>query len=350
MKKTLNIKKYTKRLHDKNMPLIGYLVWYSLSGRILHDTYEKAFEFAGLPGKYEIKPVQPWQAVRRAVTEFERATDGEGFADLYYNEIDAIKVALVAREEKLDKDRISYTHQTTVVLDKIKGKLKIKGDYEVDTFKKLYRKYREYHNHTDIRRIVIDYLMQKCQAHAVRERGGVYFVPVTFAAEAARLKAFVNKLGGASHFYILPIADSKQGRKEIQKSFSEQMETEIVRYNELLDQSTQRKYRVREMQNHLIEFKKLQKKVGAYEDLLKYKGDDARKAIKMLEKKVKRLLVGGEKRDDEFRAEQLKKKREQAAERRALERQERLDAKRKHNKKRGSKKKVASPKKKRRKK
>jgi len=322
-----NVNEYTKQLIDKMINIIGYLTWYNLSSKVRHETYAKAFSFAGLPENFEIKPVQPWQAMRRAANEFERETKGEGFADLFYNEADVSKVALISREKQLEKDHIDYEHQTTLILNKVTGKLKIRGSFQVETFKKLYKGYREYHNHTDIRRIVIDFLNQECQAHSVREHGGIYFVPVTFTENMVRLEAFISKLGNKSCFYILPIENSNQARSEIHRIFSEHIETEIVRYNELLDKVTQKRYRTREMKGHLEEFKKLLKKVETYEDLLKYKNEDAKNSIMVLEKKVKRFLREGEKRDVKLAEDRKIRKREQARKRREREKAERIASK-----------------------
>jgi len=357
--KRFTVKEYAKELKASNAPLVGYLVWYNLSGRVLHTAFQKAFAASGLPSGYEIKPVQPWQAFRRATRQFERATAGEGFADLFEDDADTAKVALVARDDsEKDNDKINYAHETTILLDKQTGSLDIRGVFLTDVFKKLYKENREYHNHTDIRRIVIDYLNEKCQAHSVRDHGGIYFVPNTFIGEIARLKVFLDRLGNNSHFYTLPVADTKQARVEVKKSFAEQMEAEIVRFHEELAKVAENRYHTSAMQKKLDEFNKLRTKVSAYQDLLKYKAKDSIKAITMLEKKVKKLIDKGIERDVETKEAQRERRKEKARERRAEEKKEKKkkskkskkSSKKKSDKKKKSTKKKDSKKKKKKKK
>lgn len=293
----LNLNEYVRELQEGEVPLLGFTIFFNLTSKIEHDAYERAHDLSGLSADLKLKAIRPWMAARRAVqrwTSEMKKADTIGKAEIIEDTAEVCKVALLEREKEEDEDVISYIQRSLIFIDKNSGDLeRRRGSWGVDTFNDIYLEEKDWHNHADIRRLIMKVLTD-AEAHTLREHGGVYFVPKESVQIIAKLRTLINNLSDTCHLYIIPIPETGLTKKEIKKTFGDDIKAEIVKFNNELDKIGEKNWKESTLFAKLDQFKKLSKKVKSYETLLNYRAEDAKTAIKALKNKVKGMLEARE--------------------------------------------------------
>lgn len=70
-------------------------------------------------------------------------------------------------------------------------------------------------------RLAIRWYLKDMGAINVRERGGIYFVPIRSREKMAALEGVVNGLGGTSGFHSLPLVDDTKQRDMVRSAFEQ---------------------------------------------------------------------------------------------------------------------------------
>ncbi len=297
----LNLNEYVRELQEGEVPLLGFTLFFNLTSKIEHEAYIQAHELSGLADDLKLKEIRPWMAARRTVqrwTSEMKKADSIGKAEIIEDSADICKIALLEREKEEDEDVISYVQRSLIFVNKTSGELeRRRGIWGVDTFTNIYTEERDWHNHADIRRLIMK-VLGDANAHALREHGGVYFVPKESIEVIAKLRTLINNLSETCHLYIIPIPETGLTKKEIKKTFGDDIKADLVRFNIELNKIGAKKWKESTLFAKLKDFKKLSSKVKSYETLLNYRARDAKTAIKALKNKVKGMLETRENEDE----------------------------------------------------
>ena len=200
----LNLNEYVRELQEGEVPLLGFTLFFNLTSKIEHEAYIQAHELSGL-------------------------------------------------------DDISYVQRSLIFVNKTSGELeRRRGTWGVDTFTNIYTEERDWHNHADIRRLIMK-VLSDANAHALREHGGVYFVPKESIEVIAKLRTLINNLSETCHLYIIPIPETGLTKKEIKKTFGDDIKADLVRFNTELEKIGQKKWKESTLFAKLKDFQKLSK-------------------------------------------------------------------------------------------
>ncbi len=124
-------------------------------------------------------------------------------------------VFAVVEERKHLEGSVSYFQETRILLDRATEKVSA-DDSNHDIAKSVslsYERLRTTHTSDDVRRAVVR-TINSFAAVALRESGGVYWIPTVYAQQLRQLQSAVEKIG-QSKMYLLPVHDSADAARTL---------------------------------------------------------------------------------------------------------------------------------------
>jgi hypothetical protein len=237
-----NPKKPETEINKPDMPILGHLLWFSISGCTLtRDEFSVALSVANLPQSFLPSPIFPRDAFRRGTASAEAKRvqlDTGRFINLLIREVKADRDEairqLVREEVDVRNVRLSYEPVAqfvltgdTMVASRIGNPCWYGGEEAISAAihraETGYAKALQYYDSRAMRAVVMN-VLRTCAPVSVRSSGGVYFAPIQHKERLDALKAFLrlNQLGGSS-LWTVPVLDEKEHREMVQNS----LETEI---------------------------------------------------------------------------------------------------------------------------
>jgi hypothetical protein len=271
---TKSIKK-TIAKSAEGYPLLGYAVYWSISNvRILQTDFVKMLEKLQIP--LTVAPeIRPKTALTQAIR-----SNVKGKGDLFHRNVlndDKHSGIVIARQAETDDQMdVQFDMDTKVLYDKRTKLVEIRGNNK-DEIQKSFDEFKQLYTSDRFRTVVLRVIKSYCEGVAIREKGGVYFVPSTHNDNFAKLEKLFSNFPTCS-LDIIPVIDTKQAKKSMWKSLVGEVTEELARFQEDL-QKLSGDLSEYSIQTRLNRYKKLKAKVESYEILLSGTASDLKKEL-----------------------------------------------------------------------
>ncbi len=252
---------------------LGTLAWWSLNGATIETAALAAkAKSAGLDDRYLPKAIKPVAAFRRAWRHAARKCP----AGLMLREIgetpDRIEVGLVKEEADVEHARLDYDVVGHITFEKASETMVVRQPSEITA--EVQRLYGVHHDHgsEDIRGMLTG-LMREAGV-SIRDAGGVYFVPPTFAGTLAAMCTVVEGIGH-NHVFTLPVADVGDAKATLAEVARATLDDEIRALEAELDAFAAGGAETREgtLARRLTKFDELRSRVALFSSCLSFKAD-----------------------------------------------------------------------------
>ena len=271
---------------------LGDMVWWALSDASLkRSDLERIWQAAGLGVELLPEPPTPEKALRLAVRSAQlgqsdhlirAAKDSEG--ELIY---------AVVREERLGEGVLAHRQEARVILEKTGGTVSSDmpshplAQAVLDAFSCS----RNTHTADDVRRTLVKTL-RTYSAVTLREGGGVYWVPRTFAAQLRQLEQAVRELG-SSQLYVVPIHQTAATSKTLGAVAKGSLEAELAALKEELEEfKAVPPDRPATLERRLETFDQLRSRGQLYRDILQVEVDDLEEHLDAMAASIQELISG----------------------------------------------------------
>lgn len=272
---------------SSNYPLLGYAVYWSISDvRVKHLDFVELLKQVGLDP--DVAPaVRTKSALIKAIrsnTKGRRSTfhknvvdnkDRAGFAIVNTTAIDA------------DTVDVDFETETRIILDKLTKQVRIDGPNK-DSIEASFNEHKDIYTSDKFRNAVLKVVKTFAQGVAIRERGGVYFIPTTHFGELNKLQKLFDYFPQCS-LDIIPIVDTVEAKKSMWKSLIGEVSEELAIFKaDLHDMDGTEKDSSLEVR--IERYQKLKDKVENYETLLSYTASDLKTELEALTVALKAKL------------------------------------------------------------
>lgn len=225
-----------------SLDFLGYLIWFSVADcRITWHTLETIFDAVGLNEKFLPKAINPRDAFRRATSAAEIKKEPYG-EETFLN--------LMVRDVQADKDRIErqlvrevVDSKNTRLEHKPVARIILNDDqlavipmedmnYQeraaIERIESSVEYEKEHYNGRTCRDIIND-VLSKCLPVAMRNSGGVYFVPRQFELTVETLQNFCKQITAysvtsyKSKLDRVPVVDASEQKEMLEENVEEQV-------------------------------------------------------------------------------------------------------------------------------
>lgn len=302
-----------QKIMGVKIKFLGSLLWYTITDcRVTREQLEEAFNEAGIDVAYLPKPKCARDAFRRAsrAGEIKNYMLEQGkYLNILVRDVRQDKEKLVRQmvREVVDSHNVRLVYIPVASLVLAEGSLKTHVLRSLHNIEKLalqkiqdeYKTEKVNYNGRTIRDIVTA-VLRTCSPVAVRQSGGVYFVPERYTETVKALQRLVNKLsdysitGNKNSLWSIPVIDAAEQRQMLGESLEIQIKEESQALIEEMTKALQggRKITSRLAQQYAQRAKGLKKLVEEYEEMLEMQATTARaslelaisEAIKLMEK------------------------------------------------------------------
>lgn len=271
---------------------LGDIVWWTLTEASTdRATLENIWCSAGLPHELLPEPPSAEKALKNSVR-----TCQVGQPDWLIRlgkEDEHELIFAVLYEERLGDGSVSHQQQARIILDRRSEHLSSdNGTHKLvtsiqDTFSQL----RNTHTADDVRRAIVKAL-RSFAAVTLREGGGVYWVPRTYAAALRKLERAVNQLG-SSCFHLVPVHETGAAAKTLGAVAKGSLEAELAALQaELVEFQANPPDRASTLERRLGTFEQLRARSQLYRDILKVQVDDLEHHLSEMTASVEQLIAG----------------------------------------------------------
>lgn len=271
---------------------LGTLTWWSLNGSTI-DTAALAAKAkaAGLDERYLPKAIKPVAAFRRAWRHAARKCP----AGLMLREIgetpERIEVGLVKEDADVEHASLDYGVVGRITFEKAQETLVVHQASDITA--EVQRLYGVHHDHgsEDIRGMLTG-LMREAGV-SIRNAGGVYFVPPSFAGTLAAMCTVVEGIGH-NHVFTLPVADVGDAKATLAEVARATLDDEIRALEAELDAFAAGGAETREgtLARRLTKFDELRSRVALFSSCLSFKADGLVERIGGLQEDLRDKLNG----------------------------------------------------------
>ena len=313
----------------QGLPLAGYTVFWSLAGiAVERDVLKQMLDAAGF-SRYTPDYVTYRTALRRALVEWISMRSRFGYRPVIkpddesqdgalrralirvinQREAEFMVFALVAEDIDFSALGLSYGTKMRIRLHKKKGLLimstEAKGDIRAEDeaqsvrqqLNPYWERYKELLLSTDLSRMMRD-IIGSMQAVSLRDKGGLYFVPVSQHDALERLRALLTSLptAGNEHpdFFAMPVLDQEQVKHQMARAVHSGMMAEVAAMSMNLERFTQAKdgtVKPETVAERLVAYRRLREKAEVYADLLGLQQDAVVSAVNDLERQARRIVL-----------------------------------------------------------
>lgn len=263
-------------------PLLGFCVYWSMSEfRMPEAQYKSLLQQADIDPKLYAKSVNPKSILtsvlktqtKRLKNKFHRkSADNKDLAGF-----------VIVNQESDDDANAQFQQETKIVFDKETKHIRVEGSQE-EEIKNKFNSFLGTFSTDQFRNLVLKYLETECSAIAIRDRGGVYFVPIA-NEEAFRKLEQLFKLMPNCDIEVLPIVDTDEAKKSMWKALVSDLTGEINKLSEELSEMTAPSQKV--FVRRIKKFKELKQKTAMYGDLLSGTVQDLMGRIDVLDRKLR---------------------------------------------------------------
>lgn len=241
----------------EDVPTAGAIVWWRLSGAVLIDELEDAWDEAGLEVASLPQPPIGIAALRRAVLEQQTARrlvrrlgDGSGYAVV---------------NEKADGKELDYSVSVRFTLDAI-GQLEHEGTAPqelIDTVRASYRAHQAELSPSDVGTFLVKQV-EACDGVRLRDTGGIYFVP-NGAMAAWQALSTAMKAASAHQLFEVPALRSEDAVEAVLDAITQEAQQEAAT---IAQEMQEQDLGARALDNRAERAKAMRTKVQRYEGLL----------------------------------------------------------------------------------
>lgn len=267
--------------------LLGNCIyWGSMGGiDIAHSDFLRVLEDLGID-KEIAREVRLKSSATKAVRI---AAKDMGKNSFHRKTADAGKVAAFAIvNSEVDKNHdVDFQQATKAIFNKDNSTLQAEGNNSQKILEN-FEKFKGRYDGENFRSVVIKFLDKYCQGVSLRERGGIYFVPVSHQENFEKLEKLLN------HFNIrvnvLPLVDDAKSKKAAWDALDSDVKTELAALQKEIDAAgTDMSDKVRA--NKLAAYKALKNKVEHYEIVLSGKASDLKSELDKVTDQLKKVLT-----------------------------------------------------------
>ena len=206
---------------------LGDLIWWTLAEACIdRSTLESIWSGAQLAPEYLPDPPTTEKALKSAVRE---AAVGQPDRLIRLGKEDEAEIVFaVARETKHTDGSISYQQETRVILDRRVESVSsdLVGHDLAGVIATRFGELRSTHTADDVRRAMIKAL-GGCAAVTLRDHGGVYWGPASYAETIRRLQGAIEQIG-SSRVYLLPVHSSEDANRTLGDAAKLAIEDELA--------------------------------------------------------------------------------------------------------------------------
>ena len=275
---------------DPSIPHLGDIVFWALhDAEMNREELTKVWVNAGL--NTDLLP--PAQTASKALRQAVRAVGAEHGKMLRAHPETDVKLvySVVAEifERGADEDP-EYTALSRFGLDKVSGTLH--GDVNDLTFQQVKTEFDRFMSVVSSREIMtlITTTLKSFAAIALRDSGGVYWVPRTYSAQVRCMQTAIEQVG-KSRVFLLPVYDSVDACKTLQASAKASLDFEVSELTKQIDEFKKEGCRPSTLHRRLADFDELRAKAHLYGGILRVTNTDLETAITTLENTVNDMLT-----------------------------------------------------------
>lgn len=224
---TMNLNRLTSVLTKNGGHHVGDVCFWALAdARIDRATLESLWKGAGLD--VALLPEEPTaeKALKAAVREAQVGQRDRLIRLGLDSEVEV--VFAIVRESRDDAGNVTYLQEARVHLDRVSEVITSDTHAHdiVQTVFAGYRVLRTTHTADDVRRAIVKAL-GTWAAVALRDGGGIYWIPSVYAAELRRLQGAIEKIG-SSRVHVLPVHQSADADRALGEIATASLETELA--------------------------------------------------------------------------------------------------------------------------
>ena len=252
---------------------LGTLCWWALNGATIpHDDLVAKAKVVGLDERHLPKAIKPVAAFRRAWRHAARGCPSGMMLREIGETPERIVVGLVREHADVDLAQLDYDVVGRITFEKGTEVLAIQAQHDVGG--EVQRLYAHHHEHgsEDIRGMLTG-LMREAGV-SIRDAGGVYFVPPSFAST---LSAMVQVVEGIGHnrVFTLPIADVADAKVTLADVARQTLDDEIRTLEAELEAFAESGADTRDstLARRLAKFDELRGRVALFSGCLSFKAD-----------------------------------------------------------------------------
>jgi len=272
--------------------IIGFFIWWAIRDvKISKADFKALLQRAGLSFEFD----QEDTALRRtsflkAVREVKAKNRKKFLIRKISKEKDCYVFGLVDESINRKDHNLEYHHSATMIFNPETGELITDFPHRAfDEINALYNEYQEMMNSDDVRDAVIRIISEFKRVN-VRQRGGIYFLPVKHEADVGKVEKLVESLPGNCSCSVAPQIDTEKSKTAIYKAFVEGLKNKMATFREELTNQNG-KTRKSTWEKRLEQFKGLKQEIEFYKDAMAFQVEDLSTELETLRGDVQKQLL-----------------------------------------------------------
>lgn len=265
---------------------LGTLFWWDLANNnISHGDLELAADHQGFPREYLPAQVKPHQAFKRAVSHAETMVPKGILIRKIKDDKKECVIGIVSEIQDIAMKDLKYKTLSVIEFDKVTSHITNGASHDVvKTIHDLYIRHLN-HDTDDIRKIMANFLNRS--GVALRQSGGVYFIPAQFQPVLDSMCRLIEAVG-SNATYQLKQFDTVATRMTLTTVATKSLDDEIRQMQEELDKFAFEKARKETLEGKLDGFEELRARVNLFSGVLNFKADVLNSKIN----KIKKIVQG----------------------------------------------------------
>ena len=275
----------------EGFPLLGHVVYWTISDfKIGYWDFIKILQEVGIDTDVA-NAVQAKSALIKALKDETKERSRGSFHRNVVDNKDKAGFALVSTQS-VDAENVDVNFQTEtkVILDKHTKSVRVEGA-NAQSIQDKYQDYRNTYTADRFRNVVLKIIFGLAEGIAVRERGGVYFIPAHKQEVFEKLQELFSRFPGCS-LDVLPVIDTKQARGSMWKSLMGDVKDEIASFKQdIANLKSKDSARESTLDNRLKRYRSLKDKMENYEILFGGTMSEIKAEVGDLESQIRRMLA-----------------------------------------------------------
>jgi hypothetical protein len=267
--------------------LLGHCIyWGSMSGvDIAHQDFLKILEELGID-KDIAKEVRLKSSATKAVRTVAQGLGKNTFHKKTADE-GAVAAFAIVNSQVSENHDVAFQQATKAVFNKDNSTLQVEGDNSQKILEN-FEKFKGRYDGENFRSTVLRFLDQHCQGISLRERGGIYFVPISHQDQFEKLEALLG------HFNIpcnvLPLVDDEKSKKAALDALDSDVRGEIANLQAEIDAANgDMSDKMRE--NRIASYRKLKEKVEHYDIFLSGKASQLKADLDKVTERLRKVIT-----------------------------------------------------------
>lgn len=277
----------------QEFPILGFVVWWSISGfRVPHGEFVRHLQALDIDTKLYGKKATDKAVLTQAVKEEIKGSRRTKYHKKIKDDDKTTTFGIQVETIDTENTNVEASTETKIIMEKGGQKsgaqIKIEGPGR-DAILKRVSEFNGTYTGDQFRLMIRKFIELTCQGVGIRDRGGVYFVPVTNETELRKIEQLAKFLPDCAT-EIVPVTDLKEAKRTMYKAFVLDFNNEIAAFSKELDSMQAGTVGKRLLANRIEEFKALRAKAEMYGDLFQTLTGELIDKVNGLEKRVKAKL------------------------------------------------------------